>query len=74
MKRKSTTAGNLLQVRLRGWTVKDVESLATSTYGFRSKAEFVRALLEYVNDNRPELTKVYSPKPEAPAQPEPVTQ
>ena len=74
MKRKSSAAGNLLQVRIGDWKVKDVDDLAVSTYGFRDKAEFIRALLEYVRDAKPALIKVYSPKPEAPAQPEPVTQ
>lgn len=64
MKEKGSVK-NLLQVRIGDWTVDEVEEMATETYGFRSKAEFVRALLDYVRDNQPKLGRIFSPKAES---------
>lgn len=64
-KKKVTDNRDLLQVRLGDWTVEDVDNLATKIYSFRNKGEFLRALLEYVQEKRPDIVKVYSPKAES---------
>ena len=60
-KRKTKNA-NVMHVRLGDKTAEDVERFAREVYGFKNTSEFMRIVLDYIEENRPTLGKAFAPE------------
>ncbi|HXH30265.1 MAG TPA: hypothetical protein VNJ01_05610 [Bacteriovoracaceae bacterium] len=56
-----TNNSNLLQIRLRNRTKQDIHELAVTIYGFDNTSEFIRYVLDFIDEKRPTLGKAFGP-------------
>ncbi len=59
--KQKTKNDNLLHIRLGDKTAEEVAEFATKVYGFKNTSEYVRHVLDFIEENRPVLGKSFAP-------------
>lgn len=57
-----TKNDNVIHIRLGEKKAEDVAKFAKDVYGFRNTSEFMRQVLDYIEEHKPTLGKAFAPE------------